>query len=243
MVKLLRKFKKLFGIYRQLNKIECILIHNSLEAVQNDKKYQHPNCLIPFGRKAYSQNDEDGITFEIFNRINTTNKVFVEFGIGSGLENNTLSLLFDGWKGLWIEGSKSSVNNIEENLKSTIQAGKLTIKNSFITAENINELISSVVKEKEIDLLSIDIDGNDVHVFKSINCITPRVVIIEYNSKFPPPIKYCKKYDPNHRWRKDDNYGSSLKYLEIEFSKRGYCLVACNITGANAFFVREDLVG
>ena len=38
----------------------------------------------------------------------------------------------------------------------------------------------------EIDLLSIDIDGNDYHVWKAIDVINPRVVVIEYNAKFTP---------------------------------------------------------
>lgn len=118
----------------------------------------------------------------------------------------------------------------------------MTVLNSFITKENINALISASNKDKEIDLLSIDIDGNDIHVFKAITCIHPRVVVIEYNPKFSPPIIYCKEYNLKHTWKRDDNYGASLKHLELEFSKMKYCLVGCNITGTNAFFVREDLI-
>ena len=103
-------------------------------------------------------------------------------------------------------------------------------------------MISSQINENEIDLLSVDIDGNDIHIFNSINCISPRVVVIEYNAKFPPPITYCMKYNQKYIWNGDDNFGASLKFLENEFDKKGYCLVGCNITGVNAFFVRKDLV-
>ena len=240
-MKLLRKFKKLFGIYRQLTKIEKTLVHSSLEELKKNDRYRDSKSLIPHGYKIYSQNDEDGIIQEIFNRIGTTNKVFVEFGIGNGLENNTYALLFDSWQGLWIEGSNSSVKGIREGLKETISNGDLTITNAFITKDNINNLISASVNHQEIDLLSVDIDGNDVHIFNHITCINPRVVIIEYNSKFAPPIKYCRKYEDTHTWKRDDNYGASLKHLELEFSKKGYHLVACNITGSNAFFIRDDL--
>ncbi|MDW3096180.1 MAG: hypothetical protein R8G33_10945 [Gammaproteobacteria bacterium] len=240
-MKLLRKLKKLFGVYRQLSKIEKTLVHSSLEALKKNDRYKDNKSLIPYGYKIYSQNDEDGIIQEIFDRIGTTNKFFVEFGIGNGLENNTYALLFDGWRGLWIEGSNSAVNNIREGLKETINNDLLAVTNAFITKDNINNLISASVKNKEIDLLSIDIDGNDIHIFNHITCINPRVVIIEYNSKFAPPIKYCRKYEGTHIWEHDDNYGASLKHLELEFSKKGYNLVACNITGSNAFFIREDL--
>lgn len=240
-MKLLSKFKKLFSIYRQLTKIENVLVQNSIELLKKDERYKDSKNLISFGSKIYSQNEEDGIIQEIFKRIGTTNKVFIEFGIGNGLENNTYALLFDDWTGLWIEGSKSAVNNINIGLKKTINSGTLIVKNAFITKGSINELISTSIKHNEIDLLSIDIDGNDIHIFNEIKCVRSRVVVIEYNSKFAPPIKYCKGYKDDHMWKKDDNYGASLKFLELEFAKSGYDLVGCNITGSNAFFVRTDL--
>jgi len=241
-VKIIRKFKKLFSIYRQLNKIEKILVQNTLDTLKNHPKYADRRCLIPYGYKIYSQNDEDGIINEIFKRIGTTNKIFVEFGIGNGLENNTYALLFDGWRGLWIEGSKSSVDKIQLGLKNTISKGILNVTQAFVTKDNINELISTAINESEIDLISIDIDGNDIHVFNAINCLRARVVVIEYNAKFAPPVKYCMPYISDYSWQRDDSYGASLKYLELELAKAGYLLIGCNITGANAFFVQQELV-
>lgn len=172
----------------------------------------------------------------------TTNRTFVEFGIGTGLENNTLALLFEGWRGLWIDASEESVKNIRENLKMTIADGMLQLVHSRVTVENINNLISSALDLEEIDLLSIDIDGNDIHVCKAIQCISPRVVVIEYNPTFRPPAVFCIDYDESHVWARDDCQGASLKLLEIELAEKGYSLVGCNVTGANAFFVRNDLV-
>ena len=237
-----RKFRKIINFYRRLTKIERILVQNTLEALKNDPKYADGKSLIPYSNKVYSQNYEDGIINEIFTRIGTTNKIFVEFGIGDGLENNTYALLFSGWRGLWLEGSKSAVEKIQHGLQNTIRSGMLIVKKAFVTKDNINELISTSIQENEIDLLSIDIDGNDAHIFKSINCMQARVIVIEYNARFAPPIKYCKRYESNYIWKGDDNYGASLKYLEIELTNAGYSLVACDITGTNAFFVRQDLV-
>ena len=70
------------------------------------------------------------------------------------------------------------------------------------------------VVDSEIDLLSVDIDGNDFHVLKAITCIKPRVIVMEYNSKFPPPILFCMDYNPEHRWQGNDCFGASLKFLE-----------------------------
>ena len=217
-------------------------INISIERLRSLPRYQDKKCLTLSGHKVYSQCDEDGIIREIFQRIGLTNKMFVEFGVGDGLENNTLALLFDGWQGVWIEGSDRLVGRIREGLKNTIECGRLQLINDFVTRDNINSLISTAFGGTEIDLLAIDIDGNDFHVFESITCINPRVVVIEYNAKFHPPMQYCMSYEEGHKWSGDDHFGASLKFLEEQFSKKGYCLVGCSLSGANAFFVREDLV-
>jgi len=218
------------------------MVQEKIEQLKENPRYNDSKSLMRFGYKVYSQNDEDGIIREIFNRIGTTNRVFVEFGVGNGLQNNTLTLLFDGWSGLWIEASSKNVGKIRKGFPKTLNNGHLTVINAFVIRNNINEIISSKISDHEIDLLSIDIDGNDVYIFEAITCIKPRVVVIEYNSKFPPPMMVCMEYNESNVWRKDDCFGASLKYLERVFADKGYHLVGCNITGLNAFFVRKDLV-
>ncbi|MBT8045672.1 MAG: hypothetical protein KJN67_00770 [Pontiella sp.] len=217
-------------------------LRNEMEAMQRLPKYADPLSLIPHGRKVYSQNEEDGIIIEIFNRIGTTNKTFVEFGSGDGLENNTYALLFQDWNGLWIDGSPKNIRKIREGLPTTIDSGQLEVVESFITKDNINDLISPHIQEKEIDLLSVDIDGNDYFVWDAITCIEPRVLIMEYNARFVPPIRYCMAYDPKHMWNYTDHGGVSLKFIEEKAAAKGYSLVGCSLSGANAFFVRNDLL-
>ena len=214
-----------------------------LENLRKNHRHQDPKSLIPHGFKIYSQNDEDGIIREVFNRIGTTSKTFVELGVGDGLENNTLALLFENWKGLWIEGSSRNANKIRKGFAKTTASGQLTVIQSLITKKNINDTISSQLDCKEPDLLSIDLDGNDYHVFEAISCIEPRVVVMEYNAKFAPPISYCMQYDAKHVWDSTDKFGASLEFLETHLREKGYLLVGCNLTGINAFFVRHDLSG
>jgi len=150
--------------------------------------------------------------------------------------------LHKGWKGLWIEGNGKAVNEIRQLFKKPIDDKRLTIINSFITKDNINTLIEEEGKiSGEIDLLSIDIDGNDYWVWEAIKCINPRVVVIEYNGKFPPNFEWVMEYDSNHIWQGDDKYGASLKSLELLGSKLGYQLVGTNVMGVNAFFVKRNL--
>jgi hypothetical protein len=95
--------------------------------------------------------------------------------------------------------------------------------------------------DKKIDLLSIDIDGNDYWIWKTIKCIDPRVVVIEYNAKFPPTHEWIMKYDAKHIWCGDDEHGASLKSLELLGKNMGYQLVGTNMKGVNAFFVKTQL--
>lgn len=198
-------------------------------------------CLEYYGFKVYSQNDEDGIIEEIFNRVGTTNKVFIEFGVQNGLECNSHYLLFKGWRGLWIDGGENCVKDIQGRFAPVLENGQLKVLRAFITRENINELFDACGFTGEIDLLSIDIDGNDWHVWQAINIVKPRVVVIEYNAKFPPNCDWKQAYNKRHLWDFSDWQGASLKSLELLGHELGYQLVGTNFTGVNAFFVRKDL--
>ena len=214
----------------------------NIQEYEAEQRLKNPIFLERFGYKVYSQNDEDGIISEIFNRIGTTNKKFVEFGVQYGLESNSHFLLHKGWSGLWIEGNKKAVSKIYSIFAKPIKDKQLKILNAFITAKNINKLISvdGSINGK-IDLLSIDIDGNDYWVWQAIKCIKPRVVVIEYNAKFPPEFAWIMEYNSEHIWQGDDEQGASLKALELLGSTLGYQLVGTSFTGSNAFFVQKNL--
>jgi hypothetical protein len=201
---------------------------------------------LPEGRlehyefKVYSQNGEDGIIAEIFERIGTTNKSFVEFGVESGVECNTVFLLSQGWNGLWMDGGENNCAAINKTFEGYIKEKTLKIQHAFINRDNINELITEYYNG-EIDLLSIDIDRNDYHVWEAIKCIRPRVVIAEYNSKFPPHINWHVPYEAHTMWDGTDYFGMTLLSADELGKRKGYVLVGTETTGANCFFVREDI--
>jgi len=225
------------------------IVEKTRHHINNDEatlkaRFDDPLFLERFGFKVFSQSDEDGIIEEIFNRVKTTDKTFVEFGVQNGLESNGHYLLHKGWNGLWIEGSGKAVKEIGRLFEKPIKDKRLTVVNAFIDRDNINTLIEKDGGiSGEIDLLSIDIDGNDYWVWEAIKCVNPRVVVIEYNAKFPPNFEWVMEYDPTHIWHGDDNMGASLKSLELLGARLGYRLVGTNILGINAFFVRNDLTG
>ncbi len=214
-----------------------------LDALKAEPRHRGERSLIPFGAKIYSQNDEDGILAEIFRRIGITNRRFVEIGVGDGLENNTLALLFEDWRGTWIEGDAAAGERIRRGFAKVIGERRLELVNARVSRENINDLLSRGQRDDIIDLLSIDIDGNDWHVFDAIEGPRARVVVMEYNARFTPPVEYCLDYDPRHAWDGSDCFGASLAFLAKVMAARDYRLVGCSLIGGNAFFVDRDASG
>ena len=186
-------FNKLFQFFYATNKSEVVLQSKLRQEINFIKKreFERDNKnLIPFGYKVFSQTDEDGIINEIFKRIGTTNKQFLEFGVNTDF-NNTTYLLFNGWKGVWLESSKKKIIKIEEKNSSFIKNKKLKLFNKIITAENVNEELKFSKLNKNLDLLSIDIDGNEQRqeskaVILSGNSIeSPRLLLMSESSMFP----------------------------------------------------------
>jgi hypothetical protein len=205
-------------------------------------KYQQPGKLNRFEHQVFSQYGEDGILEEIFRRIGCGPRYFVEFGVGDGTENNTVALLFQGWRGLWLEGNPRSARAIRSHFPRVLSNSQLLFSETFLTAENIAGHFEKAGVPQEFDLLSIDVDGNDYHLWWALREYRPRVVVIEYNAIFSPNISWTLPYDPATVWDKSSWTGSSLQALFELGASLGYELVGCNFSGVNAFFVRRDLV-
>lgn len=189
---------------------------------------EHREVLRPFERQVYSQNGEDGIIEEIFNRIGTGSRFAVEFGVEDGKECLTRHLRDDkGWDVLQMDGG-------DDNPPS--------IKREYITAENINDLLAKYQVPHDLDLLCIDIDSNDFWVWKALDdAYKPRLLIVEYNASVPPNEAKTVAYDPELTWDGTTYFGASLLALYWLAKTKGYDLVYCNDSGVNAFFVRADL--
>lgn len=202
------------------------------------------NPLTAVPRRYWSQADEDGILEQILTRIGpNSNGVFLEFGVGDGTVCNTLVLLARGWKGGWIGN--------EELAFDPEPAGRLVFQQGWITRSNVGSLSKAALSQlglswdvapPEIDVVSLDLDGNDFHLTKVLleAGIRPSVWISEYNAKFPVGVNWVMPYDDNHAWAQDDYYGASISAFASLFSSYGYFPVACSAQGANVFFVRSE---
>lgn len=230
----------LLQVFSQNTRIAGYLAREEISKILEQIRETDPLRLEPYGFKVYSQQEEDGIIEEIFRRLGIQTGTFVEIGVENGLECNTLYLLHKGWKGLWIEANENFVNFIKTKFDYVINNGRLKVLREYVKIDNINRLISSVIKGEEFEFLSIDIDGMDIYLLEYLTK-RPFVICIEYNSKFPPTLSKKLPYNPNFWWQGTDYFGSSLKAIVDVADKKDYALVGTNITGTNAFFVRKDL--
>lgn len=211
--------------------------------LQNSPKYQDSGNLNIHEYQIFSQSGQDGIIAEIFRRVGATNRTAVEIGVGvgGGLENNTVALLARGWNAAWFEANIDLVDLIARNLEHLV-GEQLYLNHTAVTAENALHLLQDAKTPKEFDFLSIDVDGNDLYIWQSLRDFRPRVVAIEYNSYFPAEDIWCVPYRTDASWTAlHIEFGASLKALEIAGNEMGYKLVGCDLTGSDAFFVREDL--
>lgn len=223
--------------------MNCFITQSFVQSYLATPRSNDEGRLLRYGRKVYSQNDEDGIIAEIFRRIGTGSRRFIEIGAADGLENNTVWLLMQGWSGTWIEASPGLATKIARKFSPLIECKRLAVVNELVTRESAQRL-DDAGYFTGIDLFSLDIDGNDYHIMSALKNLDARLVVVEYNGKFPPPHEFVMKYnsDKDHSWDLTDYFGASLTSWNELLCKKGYALVACNITGVNAFFVRNDLV-
>lgn len=224
---------------KQLLHMQILQVQTQIfQSLSETPRFQDPLRLLSNGYKVYSQNQEDGMIAEVFRRIGTTSRRFIEFGVEDGLECNSTFLLVQGWRGAWIEGSQHSATRAQSIFKDY----PVKILNQYITVDNADELIASLSGGEELDLLSIDVDSVDYWIWKAIKTVKPRLLVIEYNATLPPTLRKTIPNDPALIWDGSNYFGASLGALEALGRAKSYSLVGCSVAGVNAFFVRDDLV-
>lgn len=196
--------------------------------------------------RVFSQWGEDGIIQYLVSRVPIERRVFVEFGVEDYRESNTRFLLEnDYWEGLILDSGTAHLDVIGQ----TDMRWRYPIegRSAFLTRENINEVISEGGVEGDIGLLSVDVDGNDYWILDAIDVVSPRILVVEYNSLFGAEASVTVPYRPDFQRQKAHwsglCYGASLAALHHLALTKGYRLVGCNRAGVNAFFVRSDVVG
>lgn len=203
-----------------------------------------PTDLSECEFRVFSQFGDDGIIQYLIRRVPIANRFFVEFGVEDYSESNTRFLLTnDNWSGLVMDGSDRNMRRLRH--APYFWRHDLQAVATFVTAENINGLLSSC--PSDIGLLHIDIDGMDYWVWKALDVsrLRPAIVILEYNSVFGPEraitVPYSASFDRTTAHHSNLYEGASLRALDLLSQEKGYVLVGSNSAGNNAYFVRREL--
>jgi hypothetical protein len=241
--RLKKRFDQINEIAFKVDELQKALGH--LEARLTRQELGIRPSLHDYEFKVFSQWGEDGIIQYLIKKIDIPNKIFVEFGVYDYRESNTRFLLQnDNWSGLIMDSSQEFMERLKAD--PMYFRNDLRAVYAFITRENINELLVGNGVRGDIGLLSIDIDGNDYWVWEAITCISPRIVICEYDSLLGDSRQVTTPYVPEFdrlRAHYSNLYGgASLAALHALGTTKGYSLVGSNSAGNNAFFVRRDVL-
>jgi hypothetical protein len=197
--------------------------------------------------RCYSQNGEDGILLYIFSLLGTTNRRVVEISAGDGIECNAANLIINhGWQGLLVDADADQVarGTAFYSTCRTTWVAPPTFINAWITAENVDTIVAGTGFGGPIDLLSIDVDGNDYWIWKALNGSRPRAVVIEFNAFCGPERSLTMCYQPDFRLDltvRPYRCGASLPAFVKLAREKGYRLVGVQSFGFNAFFIQDGL--
>lgn len=195
-------------------------------------------ALTPYELRVFSQNGEDGVLAEILRRVGAPSRFFVEIGAASFEANCVLLADVFAWHGVFIDASDKEYQRLQSKYGAV--AG-VTIRKARVTAENVESILKEAGVPPELDVLSIDIDGDDYYLWKAVTTYRPRVVVIEYNASLGAERELVQP-----RGVTSDGtafYGASIRAMESLGALKGYRLVHTELSGNNAFFVRADLPG
>jgi len=202
--------------------------------------------LSDTGFRVYSQFEEDGILLYIFAAIGIEHKAFIDIGSGDGINSNCANFAVNfGWNGLFIDGNPANIERGKTYYATNRDtwAYPPTFVSAFIQRENINELIQNNGFAGEgIDLISIDIDGNDYWIWDNLSVVQPRVVIIETHIEFGMN-SIVVPYDKDYRYpgKHPVYHGASPVAMEKLARKKGYRLVGAINYGFNTIYVKNGI--
>lgn len=176
------------------------------------------------GRDLYSQNGEGLILEYVCHSLGITNPFFMDIGGGDGFYlSNTRHLANLGSPGVVLDrenGVDINLNNITDWVKYPHP--------------------SMLIGRTDIDVLSIDIDGNDYWILdKILSLKKPSIIIAEFNAMYTDSRAIA--YNHNHVWAGDSYYGFTFEAGKKLAEKHGYKIIF-QIADMNILMVHADLI-
>lgn len=200
--------------------------------------------------RTYSQNCEDGLLLYIFSLIGMGGRRSVEVCAGNGIECNSANLIIHhGWQSLLVDGNSDLIYEGQQYYARHPNTRRTPPKLlcSWITCETINRIIQDNGFNGDLDLLVIDMDGVDYWIWKAIDVVKPRLVVLEYNNRWPESESVSVPYAPDFVTKEHPGpgnlvyFGASLGAFHKLANEKGYRLIGANSENTNAFFLRNSV--
>jgi hypothetical protein len=242
---ILKKYFQVFRIRHKYSPATQIALRHLFHFYQLHYKDSDKINLKTAGFRVFSQFEEDGKILFILAVIGIKNSSFIEIGADDGLNSNCANLALNfGFHGLFIDANQSSIERGKYFYKRYPHphGHKPVFVHSKVTRENINDLIRENGYTGEVDVLSIDIDGNDYWIWDALTIVNPRIVIIETHIIYGDR-NIVAPYDSTYSYpgvHPEFHGASPIAMVKLGKSK-GYRLAGANQLGFNFIFIREDL--
>jgi len=164
--------------------------------------------LNQYKKNYFSQYGEDGILKNLLSKIRNKKFWACEFGAWDGVTlMNTRKLILEGYSCVLIESDNKKFQELYKNYSKNKKVFCLNRRVGFDPSNSLDSLLSQSPIPKDFDLLSIDIDGNEYHIWSDLKNYKPKIVCVEFNPTIPTEVEFIQKREMNVK------HGSSLKSL------------------------------
>lgn len=182
----------------------------------------------------YARQNFDAVIVEILKILPRHDKWCVEFGAWNGcVASNSRNLIQHyGYSAVLIEGDKEKYGDLQRNYAGQSEVVTINQFVGFDAKDGLDGLLAKTPIPRDFDFLSIDIDGNDYHVWSAVTEYHPKVVCVEFNPTIPLEVSFVQAKDPSI------NQGCSLSALVQLGRQKGYELIS--VIGVNACFATRD---
>ena len=195
----------------------------------------------------YSQWGEDGILDYLCDAVHLDRPKVLELGCGDFRECNSRFLAEYRSSGVTMVDGRSDLVRSVRALPAFVRT-TLDPRREWITPDSVGNLLSSARDiHGRLDIISLDIDGNDYWVAERIDYSGVQIVVFEYQPIFGPDLAVTvprqddfDRTAAHYSWL---YYGASLRAFVDLMRERGFTLVGTNRVGNNAFFVADDHLG
>lgn len=189
-------------------------------------------------RRAFSKLGEREVIQGYLEKLNVNDGFFVDIGAGDGVRrSNVLELALRGWPGLCAEYNEEAFAGLAMLYRDF---PGVTLCRGRVTPETVVPMLKAAGTPEAFSFLTLDIDGYDHYVLSALlTKFRPRLMCVEINEKFPPPVKFTVQYSSDYAWGHNFFMGQSLSKMCELTEAHDYVLAEVHYN--NAFLMPEDI--